>query len=343
MTIDFNNLQINALNPQSAFEKKVVLFIAEFLNDSPFVQVQSSGSTGTPKIFSVEKSKMKNSAAMTCQYLNLNEKNTALLCLPVENISGKMMVVRAIYARMKLIIKNPDTKPLKQINEFIDFCAMTPLQTENSLHKIHLIKKTIIGGAAVSESLRKKIQEVLPENHPTEIYETYGMTETLSHIALKSIFPQTELYFTALNGIFIDRNENNCLKILAPQLADGWLETNDVVEIKNDNKFRFLGRTDHIINSGGAKIFPEMLEAIVKKNIDAEVVFSSLKDDSLGHKLVAIVEGEESAEIRKQILAADFEKRFYRPKEIIFLPIIPRTNNGKIDRNALQQTLHNLY
>jgi O-succinylbenzoic acid--CoA ligase len=127
--------------------------------------------------------------------------------------------------------------------------------------------------------------------------------------------------------------------ISAPKLADGWLETNDIVEIKNGNHFKFLGRADHVINSGGAKIFPEQLEALVKKNVAREVVFIGIEDDLLGQKLIAVVEGSEDNEIRKSIFEMPFEKSFHRPKEIIFFGKIPRTPNGKIDRNALLKIL----
>ena len=340
MIIDFNNLQINTLNPQTDFEKKTVFFVKDFLSPGKTVQVQSSGSTGTPKIFEVEKKRMLNSAAMTRAFLDLKKGDTALLCLPVEYISGKMMVVRSVFARLKLIIKDPKLQPLKDWNDKVDFCAMTPLQIENSLDKIHLIKKLIIGGAAVSESLKQRIASVLKENSAeVEIFETYGMSETLSHIALKRIFPVQEDFFSVLKNIEIAQNEEGCLKISAPDLAEGWLQTNDVVEIKNGNQFKFLGRTDNVINSGGAKIFPEQLEALVKKNIDREVVFLGIKDESLGQKLILVVEGSENEFLKSQISDLRFEKSFHKPKEVIFLDQIPRTPNGKIDRNKLRKTL----
>ncbi|KQR91969.1 AMP-dependent synthetase [Chryseobacterium sp. Leaf180] len=338
MIIDFNKLQINTLKPKTDFEKKAVFFIEEFLSASESVEVQSSGSTGTPKLFKVKKSKMLNSAAMTCGFLDLKKGDLALLCLPVEYISGKMMVVRAVFAELKLIVKDPVLQPLRDLEEKVDFCAMTPLQVENSLDKIHLIKKLIIGGAAVSENLKEKIASVLNQkNTNTEIFETYGMSETLSHIALKRIFPVQEDFFSVLKNIEIVQNEEGCLKISAPDLAEGWLQTNDIVEIKNGNQFKFLARADNVINSGGAKIFPEQLEALVKKNIDREVVFLGINDESLGQRLILVVEGSENELLKSQISDLRFEKSFHKPKEVIFLDQIPRTPNGKIDRMELKR------
>ncbi|MCD0478880.1 AMP-binding protein [Chryseobacterium sp. LC2016-29] len=340
MLLDFNNLEINNLHTETDFEKKVFFFLEEWFSNSKTVKVQTSGSTGAPKIIEIEKEKMLNSAKMTCDFLNLKEKDTALICLPIEYISGKMMVVRAITRKLKLIISNPSLKPLENLNENIDFCAMTPLQVENSLDKIHFIKKLIIGGAAVSESLKKKIaQTLLPSNSLTQIYETYGMSETLSHIALKKTYPTQDNYFSVFADIEISTDERNCLKISAPQLNSEILQTNDLVEIKNQNQFKFLGRIDNVINSGGAKIFPEQLEALVKKEVPNEVVFLGIKDESLGQKLILIVEGFENDNLKSQISNLKFEKSFHKPKEIIFVDEIPRTPNGKVSRIELKKLI----
>ncbi|MBW3524608.1 AMP-binding protein [Chryseobacterium sp. NKUCC03_KSP] len=340
MLLDFNDLEINNLHAETYFEKKVIFFLEQWFSDPKTVKVQTSGSTGVPKIIEVEKEKMLNSAKMTCNFLDLKEGDTALICLPIEYISGKMMVVRAITRKLKLIISDPSLKPLENLNENIDFCAMTPLQVENSLDKIHFIKNLIIGGAAVSESLKKKIaQTLLPSNSLTQIYETYGMSETLSHIALKKTYPTQDEYFNVFDGIEISTDERNCLRISAPQLNSEILQTNDLVEIREGNQFKFLGRIDNVINSGGAKIFPEQLEALVKKEIPNEVIFLGIKDESLGQKLILIIEGFESENLKSQISNLKFEKSFHKPKEIIFVDKIPRTPNGKVSRIELKKLI----
>ena len=319
------------------FEEKLPEFIALFLknwfSDSKFMKVQTSGSTGTPKILDVEKDKMLNSAKMTCDFLGLKEGNTALLCLPTEYISGKMMLVRAIERRMKLLIQTPSLFPLENITEEIDFCAMTPLQVQNSLDKIHYIKKLIIGGASISESLK---QQLTQKNPQTKIYETYGMSEALSHIALKSILPKREEYFRVLDGVKISQDQRGCLVIDAPQLNNKILVTNDLIELKNKRKFKFLGRIDNIINSGGIKISPESLEDWIKKFIPNELVFIGIPDINLGEKLVLVIEGEEDLNLKSHILQLPFEKRYLKPKEVIFIEKIPRTPNNKVDRLGLK-------
>lgn len=340
MVIDFNNLRINNLHSQTEFEKKAIFFLDEWLSDSETVKVQTSGSTGTPKLFEIEKKKMINSAVMTCNFLGLKKDDTALLCLPVEYISGKMMMVRSFERKMKLIIANPSLKPLENLQTEIDFCAMTPLQVENSLDKLYLIKNLIIGGASVSENLKNKIFHALKLSYPhTQIFETYGMSETLSHIALKQLMPQAEDYFTAFENVSISKDERDCLRIFAPNVNSEILQTNDLVEIKDENKFRFLGRIDNVINSGGAKISPEELEALIKKEISNEVVFLGLSDDSLGQKLILVIEGKESNDIIRKISEISFDKNFHKPKEIIFIDQIPRTPNGKVNRIELKNIL----
>lgn len=350
MFIDLSNRSHFAGTPSNDFETKVLDFIKAWFSQSKTVQIQSSGSTGIPKVFDIEKSKMLNSAEMTCDFLELNAGDCALICLPIEYISGKMMVVRSILRKLKLIITEPSTSPLEKINQKIDFCAMTPLQVENSLDKLHLIQKLIIGGASVSETLKNKISQTLQRSHaPTTIFETYGMSETLSHIALKRIFPDPEDWFTVFEDVDISLDERGCLRIFAPKLNSEVLQTNDLVEINHfdsaqcDSKkqFRFLGRIDNVINSAGAKIFPEELEKLVKKEIPNEVVFLGIEDETLGQKLVLVTEGAESQSINQKLSTINYEKSFHKPKEIIFVDQIPRTPNGKVNRIELKKLLTN--
>ncbi|MDQ8747322.1 AMP-binding protein [Elizabethkingia miricola] len=341
MKIDFSkNISAGNLKPQNDFEEKVENFLAEWYSDSETVEVQTSGSTGIPKKFPIEKSRMLNSAEMTCNFLNLKEGDTALLCLPVEYISGKMMVVRSLFRKLKLTAVEPKLDPLKNTDESFAFCAMTPLQVENSLDKIHLIENLIIGGAAVSESLKKKLSDILERKQTaSKVYETYGMSETLSHIGLKRIYPEGEDYFTLFDGVTISLDDRDCLRISAPKINAELLQTNDIVDVLNPKQFRFLGRADNVINSGGAKIFPEQLEALVKKHISNEAVFMGIPDEVLGQKLILVIEADENEVLRSQVLDVKYEKPFHKPKEIVFVSKIPRTPNGKVGRGELLKLL----
>lgn len=332
MILDFSkHLAIQKENALTEFENKVLIFVEEWFSDSKTVSVQTSGSTGAPKVFEFEKSRMLASAKKTCDFLELKEGDSALLCLPIEYISGKMMVVRSILRKLKLEIANPSLNPLENLENEVDFCAMTPLQVEHSLDKLYLIKKLIIGGAAVSKNLKSQISNL---NLKTQIYETYGMSETLSHIALRKLFPEVD-YFSLFQGIHISQDERGCLTINAPELNAEILKTNDIVEIVDDGKFRFIGRADNVINSGGAKIFPEQLEALVKKEIPNELVFLGIPDEVLGQKLILIIEGNDNETINHQLSTINFQPKFHKPKEIIFIDKIPRTPNGKVNRREL--------
>jgi O-succinylbenzoic acid--CoA ligase len=357
MQIDFKNFDIKNILPRTEFEKKVLQFLQDWFSDSETVSVQTSGSTGIPKVFEIEKKRMLNSAKMTCDFLGLKKGDTALLCLPVQYISGKMMLVRAIERKLKVIISVPSSAP--EISENVEFCAMTPLQVQNSLDKIHFIKNLIIGGAAVSEKLKNEISTTLQfSNSPTRIYETYGMSETLSHIALKQVFPVQEDYFTIFNDVEISVDERNCLKIFAPKLNPEILQTNDIVELmhfmnsvrkpsvyaQGDKKqFKFLGRFDNVINSGGVKIFAEELENLVKKHIDRDLVFLGKPDETLGEKLILVIEDASTSlsmtEIKSQISNLKFPSKFHSPKEILFLEKFPRAENGKILRKEILKFL----
>lgn len=331
---------ISVTNPTTDFEHQVCDFITQWFSDTATVKVSTSGSTGIPKIFAIEKERMRHSARMTCDFLSLQPGDRALLCLPIEYISGKMMVVRAVERQLPLKVTTPTTQPLAGLTNPVDFCAMTPLQAENSLGQLHLVRKLIIGGAAVSENLKEKIHATL-SGAETRIYETYGMSETLSHIALKEIYPSAGEAFTTLKGIELSTDSRGCLQIFAPELNEELLSTNDLVELTSPCTFRYIGRIDNVINSAGLKLFPEQLEALVKKKIPNEVAFLGLSDELLGKKLVLAIEGAENAALKEVLHRIPYPTKNHAPKQIIFLDEFPRTPNSKIDRRALMALLSN--
>ncbi|WP_312323327.1 AMP-binding protein [Soonwooa sp.] len=339
MLIDCSDIQLDIVKPKNDFETKVFEFFQECLSDKLTTSIKSSGSTGIPKLIEVEKSRMFASAKMTCDFLGLKKGNSAALCLPIEYISGKMMVIRAIERQLILNVLEPKSDALANLETEVDFCAMTPLQVEHSLDKLHLIKKLIIGGAAVSESLKKKIYDSLKTSNQ-EIFETYGMSETLSHVALRKIYPITEDYFTCFEGVNISISPSGCLIINAPNISNDLIVTNDLVEIIGENQFRFLGRIDNVINSGGAKIFPEEVEALIKKETPYEVVVTAILDDVLGEKMIAVVEAPPSEDLKIKISNINYRRKLDRPKDVIFIENIPRTPNGKVNRIDLKAIIN---
>ena len=202
-----------------------------------------------------------------------------------------------------------------------DFVAIVPLQVENSLEKLHQFKKIIIGGAKVSDDLAQKLKEI-----KSDIYETYGMTETITHIAAKKI---GEEFFTILEHVAISTDDRNCLVIEVPSISDEEIVTNDIVEILNDKQFKWIGRYDNVINSGGIKLFPEQIEAKLASKIANRFFIIGQPDDVLGAKVVLVIEGEKS-EIDRTIF--DTLEKFEKPKEILFVSEFVETETKKVNR-----------
>ena len=318
-------------------------FLLDWLNNRKYIIVKTSGSTGTPKKIKISKEHMINSALATGKFFELPEGTTALLCLPTRYIAGKMMLVRAMVLGWHLDIVPPKANPLDQVFRIYDFCAMTPFQLDYSISRLHLFRKLIVGGGVVSGNLKNLVQDL-----DTKIYETYGMTETVTHIAARRINPNKEkespIPFKLLPDISISTDERSCLVIQAPKIAEQTIVTNDVVELIGKNKFLWKGRYDNVINSGGIKLFPEEIESKLGEIIPHRFFITSLPDDALGEKLVLMVERDFSEEklrsLERQI--GSFEKLgpYEVPKKIYFVQKFEETPNGKIHRtNTLKSQL----
>ncbi len=318
------------------YEQDAGAFLLDWLSEKDHIIVQTSGSTGKPKKIKVLKQHMINSAKATGKFFKSEEETTALLCLSANYIAGKMMLVRAMVLGWKIDIVPPKTNPLDTIYKQYDFCAMVPLQLDNSLNRLHLIKKLIVGGAPVSEHLKGLVQGL-----KTKVFETYGMTETVSHIAARRINPKKKdkkdaYFFRALPNISLSLDERNCLVIKAPQLNDKTIVTNDVVILKTYKKFLWKGRYDNVINSGGVKLYPEEIETKLQVLIDHRFFISGIPDDILGEKLVLIIERihDEIAyqTIQEAIHTLKTLSKYEIPKEIYFLDQFIETHNAKVQR-----------
>jgi O-succinylbenzoic acid--CoA ligase len=308
------------------FEKNIGKFLFEWLNNESFVFVQTSGSTGKPKKIVLQKTAMMASAKATGSFFNLQPKSTALLCLSADYIAGKMMLVRAITLGLHLDAVEPNSNPLE--NKKYDFVAMVPMQVANSLEQLHLVETLLIGGTKVSYQLAESI---LKTN--CKAFESYGMTETISHIAIKQIGAKP---FTILPNVSISVDERNCLVIEALELSPNKISTNDIVEILNETQFILKGRIDNVINSGGVKIFPEEVEEKLAKYISTPFFVASLPDEKFGEKLVLVLEGK-SFEIENAIFSE--LSKFQIPKEIVFVDKFVETETNKINRRKTLEKL----
>lgn len=314
------------------FEQAVGDFLTDWLNDHEEVQVRTSGTTGTPKLLSIKKQRMVNSAIATGDFFKTSVGDSALNCLSANYIAGKMMLVRAMVLGLELDLVEPSSNPLEFVGKNYDFCAMVPLQVYHSIDKLNLIKTLIIGGAPVPNELFQKLQFV-----DTKVFTTYGMTETITHIAAKKLnhfLSSKEVsknYYELLPNVSISTDKRNCLIIDANQLNDEQVVTNDIVKIISPTQFEWMGRYDNVINSGGVKLFPEQIEMKLAKALPQEFFISSVKSKELGEKLILIIEGK-----KVDIPSSTFAPldAYEIPKEIYFVSKFERTKNGKLLREA---------
>ena len=324
--IGLSSLSDRFMKEREDYQFTLGSFIAKWMDSSPEISLQTSGSTGSPKTVLMSKQAMVNSAIATGDYFNLKPGDSALSCLPFEYIAAKMMFVRAYVLGLELDCIKPSSNPLETLSRNYDFCAMVPLQLENSLEYLHQIKTIIVGGAKLSNGLKIKLK-----NSSSSIYETFGMTETVSHIAVKNI-SQSSTFFEVLPFVSIGVDERNCLTINAPHLVSTPIQTNDVVKLNSKTTFEWIGRFDTIINSGGIKIAPEPLEQQLEGFIKERFFITSQKENSLGETVVIVIERSTPYET----LNFDVLEPMKRPKHIYYVNTFKETVSGKIKR---QETL----
>ena len=319
------------------YEIQIGKFLQQWLDEKDSVLVKTSGSTGTPKNIELSKQQMVNSAKATGIFFKLPENTTALLCLPSNYIAGKMMLVRAMILGWNLHIVAPEKDAITQYDNDYDFVAMVPYQVSHSIKSLHKIKKLIIGGGAVSEKLNEELQQV-----NTEVFATYGMTETITHIAVRRINGLAKSTdYTALPEVKFALDSRGCLVINAPQVSKDKVITNDLVLLKSPTTFEYLGRIDNVINSGGIKLFPEQIEVKLSPFIDLPFMIASEKEEELGERVILIFENDGSQEIPDFSEAFSKLINYERPKKVYTFSKFPFTETGKIVRTEVMAILEN--
>lgn len=305
-------------------EQMTGAFLLDWFDTKNYINLQTSGTTGIPKTIRISKQAMVDSALATGSFFELDPGDRALCCLPTKYIAGKMMLVRSIILGLNLDLVPASSHPLLNNRAKYDFVAMVPLQVENSIEEMKKVKKLIVGGAKIGKALESKLLKV-----KTEIYETYGMTETITHIAAKKV---GENAFSILPNVKISQNDKNCLVIEASKISKEVIVTNDLVEIINEKQFVFLGRIDNVVNSGGVKLIPEQIEQKLSSKIHSRFFVGGIEDAVLGEKLVLIIEGEQ-----KKLSKAIFNNldQYEKPKEVFYIPKFNETQNGKIKRKEI--------
>ena len=323
----------------SDFERDVISFCREWLSGANTFQVQSSGSTGKPKKLTFSRNSLLISASQTQKHFDLRPGHSALLCLSPGFIAGKMMIVRALALDLNLVALEPSENPLLDTEAAIQFAAFTPqqlvaiLNNETSRSRMKEISTVIVGGGGINPKTEEELR--LFNN---KIYHTYGMTETLTHVATRKLSGlDSEQYYSCLEGVNVKLDHRGCLLVQSP-VSPGWIATNDVAKLMDDRRFTWLGRYDNVVNSGGIKIFPEEIEEkiglfLAQRGINNRFFTAGIPDRKLGQKLVLVIEGtinldnEELLENLKRVLP-----RYKSPKDVFLCARFVCTPSGKVKR-----------
>ncbi len=307
-------------------------FLNEWNNDSDYMEIKTSGSTGNPKTIQLSKKAMKASANKTIKYFELKENDTALLCLPLHTIAAKMMFVRAIEGKLNLDVHYPNASPIAKLNKRIGFIAMTPMQVLASMDyidKFKYLQTILLGGAPIDSNLEKKLLSI----KNCHFFHSYGMTETASHVAVRKISSDVDKIYHALDRISFKTDNRGCLVIDYPEISNKEIVTNDMVDLIDSYSFIWKGRFDFVINSGGIKIHVEELENSIKELIDLPFFIASIKDNTLGEKIVLYIESKSpvNTSLIHEKLSLNINK-YKLPKEYFIIPNFTYNTGGKLNR-----------
>lgn len=331
-------------------ERAAVVFLHEWLSGKNFFEQQTSGSTGTPKVISISREQMVLSATLTGDFLNFHELKAALLPISARYIGGKMLLVRAMLYQMDIEVIKPSSDFLTTLDAFHRYQLTSVVPSQLSIIKdnkraceaLQRFKTVLVGGAPIPANLNKELQQITG----ADIWQTYGMTETVSHIALRKVNgPQHSPLYTPLPGVELNTDDRNCLNIKAAVTGNQWITTNDVVELSN-GKFSVAGRFDEVINSGGIKIFPAQIEQAADEilneiNLPYAAFAAAWPHEKWGSKLVLVLQGpkpdEEKLEALKQRMKAALPAH-HAPASYLFVEKFPMLPSGKINKVSVLQS-----
>lgn len=333
------SFKIIYLTENSDLISKVENFVSAWFDFADSIETNTSGSTGIPKVIRLQKQKMEASAKMTGTYFDFKPGDKTILCLSPDTIGGKMMLLRSFLFEMEIYVVDINRNPLEKIDFALKFAAMVPLQIQNIIEKnpekLNLVQQLLIGGATVSKQLEESLK-----HFETFVYESFGMTETMSHVAVRKLNQPTFQPFEALPGILFESVEKQLI-VNALQLGIEKLNTNDIVELVDEKHFFWQGRADFVINSGGIKFFPEKIEKKISHLIQSRFFIASEKDILLGEKIILVLEEIEIDERMNDLLELfkiELDK-FEIPKEMYFIDSFEETVSGKINRKATLKRL----
>ncbi len=331
------NILSNSWGAVSAYEQQTLRFCQRWLAGEQQFVLHTSGSTGTPKPITLHRDQMAASACLTAQAVGLQRGMSSLIALNTAYVAGIMMLVRGMEVGMTMHIVEPQRNPFLDHGP-CDFTALVPMQVAAVLDDAQSAKRfdrcdsMLIGGGPVSVQLLERLQAV-----KATCFHTYGMTETVSHVALRRLNgPGASKRFVPLGGVELALDERGCLTICGPMTLGATVTTNDMVALAADGSFVWQGRIDNVINSGGVKVQAEKVEGAVAKAFGTDRIFvAGVPDAVLGEKVVAFVEGSAELNAREQRLMG--LSRYEMPKQFVYVERFAETPTGKVDRIATQR------
>jgi O-succinylbenzoic acid--CoA ligase len=329
-------------NSEKEYLKNICSVLTDWKAHKKHMELTTSGSTSTAKTVTLSKSSMRTSALRTQEFFGYKKDDNAILCLPVKFIGGMMMLIRSIVSDINLYILEPSLNPLTKLQSNVQFVPMTPAQLSKTIEvnssKIEYIDKILLGGGPVNSALMRKISKLR-----ADVYHSFGMTETISHIAIKQLNPLVkDNYYNALKGVKFSVDEDSCLIIKADYLSET-IMTNDVVELINEEQFIWKGRKDNVVISGGLKLYPEIIEQKLSQVINDEYFITGIEDELLGKKLCLVIEND-------SVIDSDYTldkikkylDKYEIPKLVYGITQFERTETGKVKRaETLEQVLEN--
>jgi o-succinylbenzoate---CoA ligase len=344
----FETISKGIYQEENEYFYEILNFCKDWLQGANHFELKTSGSTGSPKIIQVNRNQMIASAMATNKFFNIPEGKSLLCALNTNMIAGKMMLIRAMEWKCNVIVVPPMSNPfLDPITHLpIDFVALVPMQVDSiiqhadSLKRLKEIPHIIMGGSSPSQFL----MDLIIKNN-LRIYQTFGMTETVSHIGLAPIDSE-ELVYQVLPGIRIGTDVDERLWIQGEVTQHELLQTNDQVKMVGNNAFRWSGRTDFVINTGGIKVHPEQLEVEISQQVHeifpgSDFFIFGQEDERLGQKVVLAIENTADDDLAKKLIYTlkTILPNYKVPKEIVFIHDFIRTESGKINRPLTLKSL----